>query len=234
MKKLLIMAVLAALTGCVTIPSSDTAVVVIGMENSKAYGNCPGAKVDSNRMAESLGRYGKVTKLQDAQATRAAVQTALARGASKEMLIIYYSGHGGQQGHGDKSETDGKDEFLCLWDGPMLDNELWAVIQSAKKTMLIIDACHSETMYRSLDTMAKAAHISGGKGEFLCWSGCPDNTFSYGDELGGRFTNALRRNYASYYTYEQVWKGIASDKTLARYQVPKQTKVGSWGGFVFR
>lgn len=234
MKKLLIMAALAALTGCITVPSSDTAVVVIGMENSKAYGNCPGAKIDSNRMSELLGKYGKVTKLQDAQATRSAVQTALARGASKDFLIIYYSGHGGQAGHGDPSEVDKKDEYLCLWDGPMYDNELWAVIQSAKRTMLIIDACHSETMYRSLSLKASAARIAGSKGEFLCWSGCPDNTFSYGDASGGKFTNALRRNYASYYTYDQVWEGISKDKTLAKYQLPKRSKTGSWGGFVFR
>lgn len=234
MKKLLIMAALAALTGCVTIPSSDTAVVVIGMENSKTYGNCPGAGIDASIMAKILSDHGKVTTLRDAQATRSAVRSALAKGASKDFLIIYYSGHGGQSGGGDSSEVDKKDEYLCLYDGPMYDNELWAVIQSAKRTMLIIDACHSETMYRALEIRAQAARLAGNRGEFLCWSGCPDNTYSYGDDLGGKFTNALRRNYKSYYTYEQVWNGISKDKTLLRYQTPKQTKVGSWGGFVFR
>ena len=234
MKNLLIIAVLAALTGCVSIPSSNTACVVIGMGNSKSYGQCPGSNLDANRMAEILSHHGKVEKFQDAQATRATIQSALARGASKDLLIIYYSGHGGQAGHGDASEIDKKDEYLCLYDGPMYDNELWAVIQSAKRTMLIIDACHSETMYRSLSAMATAAHIAGNRGEFLCWSGCPDNTYSYGDDSGGKFTNALRRNYENYFTYEKVWNGIAGDKILSRYQVPKQTKVGSWGGLVFR
>lgn len=225
---------IAMCIGCITVPDSNTGVLVIGMENSAKYGSCPGARIDSNRMAELLGKYGKVTKLQDSQATRANVQAALARVAAKDMTIIYYSGHGGQQGHGDKSETDGKDEFLCLWDGPMLDNELWAVISSAKRTMLIIDACHSETMYRSLDTMAKAARIAGGQNDFLCWAGCADSQYSYGDTSGGKFTNAIRRHYAPYFTYEQVWKEIEKDKWVNAVQTPKQTKVGNWGGWIFR
>ena len=228
------MVVFAVTTGCITIPDSDTGVLVIGMENSARYGSCPGARVDSNHMSELLGKYGKVTKLQDSQATRANVQAALARVAAKDMTIIYYSGHGGQQGRGDKSEADGKDEYLCLWDGPLMDNELWAVISSAKRTMLIVDACHSETMYRSIDMMAKAAHIAGNRGEFLCWAGCSDNQYSYSSNNGGRLTNSILRHYASYLTYEQVWDKVKKDPAVTRDQTPMQTKVGSWNGWVFR
>lgn len=224
----------ALITGCVAIPDSGTGIIVIGMENSAKYGSCPGARVDSNRMASLLSKYGKVTKLQDAQATRANVHTALANVASKDMTIIYYSGHGGQQGHGDKSETDGKDEFLCLWDGPLMDNELWSFISTAKRTMLIVDACHSETMYRSLEMRAKAARISGSRGEFLCWSGCADSQYSYGGVTGGKFTNSILRHYKSYLTYDQVWNGIVKDRAVTSVQTPMCTRVGSWSGWVFR
>lgn len=235
MKKLLIMAALAALTGCVSIPSSDTAVVVIGVENSKTYGSCPGARADSDRMAKILSGHGKVEKFQDEQATRVNILNALARGSSKDLIIVYYSGHGGQAGKGDASEADKKDEYLCLSDGPLYDNEIWSIICSAKRTMLIIDACHSETMYRSLCFKAMAARIAGNKGEFLCWSGCPDNAYSYGGIGGGQFTNALRRHYKSLRTYGRVWKEIANDGQLLKLQYPRKTSFGDWDDkLVFR
>lgn len=213
---------------------SDTAAVVIGVERGK-YGDCPGAVADSHRMANLLKNYtSNVTLLQNQFATCGNVINALAKAASKDLLVVYYSGHGGQAGRGDPSEADGKDEYLCLYDGSIYDNELWKIVNSAKRTFLIFDCCHSETMYRAIQARANQVSAMGQTPEMLCWSGCPDNTYSYGDSGGGKFTNALLKAYSAGKSYDEVWKDIEKSKSLARYQTPRRTKYGKWNTLVFR
>lgn len=215
--------------------SSDTAAVVIGVENGK-YGACPGAGVDSSRMATLLKKYtNDVTLLQNKDATQANVMNALSKGAQKDLLIVYYSGHGGQAGKGDPSEADGKDEYLCLYNGALYDNNLWQIINQAKRTFLIFDCCHSETMFRAIQAQAnKVSAMSGGTPTMLCWSGCPDSTYSYGDATGGQFTNALLKAYSPSLSYNQVWTRICNNCDLMRYQAVRKTQYGKWNNVVFK
>lgn len=215
--------------------NSDTAAVVIGVENGR-YGSCPGAIADSNRMRQLLKGYtSDVTLLQNRSATKAQVAEALAKGASKDLLVVYYSGHGGQAGKGDSSEADKKDEYLCLYDGALYDNDIWKVVCQAKRTFLIFDCCHSETMYRALNAhVHELFAMSGETPNMLCWSGCPDSTYSYGSEAGGYFTNSLLHWYKSSKTYDQLWHNIASDSVLQQYQIPRKTQFGKWNNLVFR
>lgn len=231
--KTLIMKLLAFL-GIVPKDTSHTAAVVIGVEKGK-YGSCPGAIADSSRMKNLLRDYTKdVTLLQNNQATRAAVSVALSKGASKDLLIVYYSGHGGQAGRGDSSEADGKDEYLCLYDGALYDNDIWKVVNMAKRTFLIFDCCHSETMYRAIEARTAQVRAAGEGPTMLCWSGCPDNTYSYGDVDGGKFTNAFMKAFDRRMTYGQVWTRLSNDAGLKSYQTPRKTQIGKWTGLVFR
>ena len=70
----------------------------------------------------------------------------------------------------------------------------------------------------------------------LCWSGCPDNTYSYGSTSGGQFTNALLRHFNANKTYEKLWEEIKSDKTLRSFENPQSTVMGDGfkGKAVFR
>lgn len=48
----------------------------------------------------------------------------------------------------------------------------------------------------------------------LCWSGCPDGSYSYGSASGGEFTMALRKYASNDRTYAEVWEKISTDRRL--------------------
>ena len=223
--------------------STNTYVVVVGMETSKFVGDCPGAGYDADRLYKLLSAYtSNIVLFRDGNATRSNVSTALknAIGSAKNGLVIFcYSGHGGSEPFYDtgKEETDGKDEFLCLYDTYMRDNEIWSIISKSEgRVMIIADCCHSQSIYRSpgfrLTPPLEWDHTINETQKFsmLCWSGCPDDTYSYGSSSGGQFTNALLRHFDSSKSYEVLWNEIKSDRTLRSYENPQSTALGH--GFV--
>ena len=239
---LIVAAMTAIVSGCSTIrsqiishDSKTTSVVVIGMERSKAYGSCPGAQFDSDRMYQFFkAKYSNVALLQNNKATKKAVLAALANAAKADFMIVFYSGHGGSDPFGDtdmKDEPDGKDEYLCLYDTYLRDNEIWSIIKSKKgRVWMIFDCCHSETMFRAtgmnMKMVGSLPFSASSSLNMLCWSGCADNTYSYGDAGGGQFTNALFANYKNGITYNEWWNKMRRDETLCKYQLIKQTKMG--------
>ena len=62
----------------------------------------------------------------------------------------------------------------------------------------------------------------------LCWSGCPDDSYSYGSNIGGEFTTALLNYMSKNISYDDVWNKISSDKHLKSFQTVKQTKLGNF------
>lgn len=161
MKSLIIIA--AVISGCFNSaigPSyGSTSYLCVGMERSARFGECPGCALDakrlSNLMANEFGYAGEV--LISEQATKDVVVSKLKEGIERTpadgLFLFFYSGHGGQEALGGK-EPDGadrKDEYLCLYDKHMLDDELWEIISKCKgRVFLYFDACHSATMYRSV------------------------------------------------------------------------------------
>lgn len=209
--------------------------VVIGMENSKFAGSCPGAHTDAIRMMETFrGWYPDVTLLENENATKESVLAALNRAAEADFMIVFYSGHGGSEvfQQPGPEEIDGKDEFLCLYDTYLRDNDIWSVISKCNgRVWLIFDCCHSETMFRSVGFEMKmvenSALIKADGMSMLCWSGCADDTYSYGDPSGGVFTSAILRNMFYDKTYDEVWKELEADKILKSYERIKRTKIGN-------
>ena len=202
-----------------------TSVLCIGMEKSK-YGECTGSQLDALRMFGLLSRsYSKhATILISEQATRATVIQKMIETCQNDLAIIFYSGHGGEKRQTETTkenfpEPSGKDQHLCLYDNYLLDDEIWEIICQAKgRVVLIFDCCHSATMYRS--PMAFGAKPSNGTfgaravPNMLCISGCPDDSFSYGDKNGGLLTNAILKCLKEDRTYEKVWKILHADSEL--------------------
>lgn len=231
------------------IAKTSVCAVVVGMENSKFAGSCPGAKYDSERMYDLISQYSAdVTLLQDSAATKSAIVAAMQRGVAKAgdgLFVLYYSGHGGSEPFPDTGleETDGSDEFLCPWDTYLRDNEIWSIISKSQgRVYLLFDCCHSRTMFRS-PTMTfstalpvRATWTESGSFSMQCWSGCPDNTYSYGSDTGGKFTNSFLKHFKDGMTYDELWKKMEADTDLRRYEVIQRTLIGkSFGGnFVFR
>lgn len=150
--------------------------VCVGMENSERFGECPGCEIDATKMTNLFkNKYGySGTTLISAQATKAnvvkALKDAIARTGESDLLLFCYSGHGGQERlYGAEPEgADTPDEFLCLYDTYMLDDEIWDLVTTCKgRVFLYFDACHSATMYRSIttDVTARSADASPFKAE---------------------------------------------------------------------
>lgn len=143
----------------------------VGMEYSSRFGGCAGCELDSKRltslMKDEFGYQG--VTLVSGKATKAAVVGKLTEGIENTpedgLFIFMYSGHGGQESLGGK-EPDGadrKDEYLCLYDTHMLDDEIWEIVSRCRgRVLLYFDACHSATMYRSV---ASELNVEGSGGK---------------------------------------------------------------------
>lgn len=216
---------------------TNVSAVIVGLSQSQYAGECPGADYDARRMRSLLSAYaGRVIYLENAAATHKAVSEAFREAVKSELCIIYYSGHGGSSRFVDtgSEEVDGKDEYLCLYDRYMRDNEIWSIVSQSKgRVFLMFDCCHSKTMFRSPAITFSCAlpfsatsHESGDV-NLMVWSGCPDDTYSYGSESGGEFTNALLRHFAPTKTYDCLWNEIESDTALRKFEAVQRTIIGS-------
>ena len=246
MNRLILACILGAFAGCINtihpvqpdaaVPKdSSTYVVCVGMENSQFAGACPGAQYDCQRMTRLLGQYTtNINSFISSQATYEKVKAALERAAQNaDLFIFYYSGHGGDAKTNNLAEADGQDEFLCLWDREMLDDEVWSIISKAKgRVFLIFDCCHSATMYKlpapmfSRGLPLQATTTVDGPISMICWSGCPDNTYSYGDANGGKLTNTILKYFNVDSSYDAIWSKVEADGSLKRFEEVQRTLMG--------
>ena len=231
---------------------STTSIVIAGVENGWA-GKCPGSLLDADNMVSLFKKTADnfdITVLKDKQATTTAWTSAVKNAVKKDLAIIYYSGHGGQDTSHNLGkanfEDDNANEFICLYDKPLLDDKIWNLInQSTGRVVCIWDCCHSATMFRTVNlTKRKTFNDFSGflfaksllfaaqsKRDFSgmsLWnlSGCPDNEYSYGDANGGLLTNAILKYAKDYLTYDEVWKEIKSDCNLRKSEAAQKTEIG--------
>lgn len=119
-------------------------------------GALPGCEPDANDMAQIAKDQGfTVTTLLTRAATRDTVVKALADHASRlqplDLLVVSYSGHGGSVPDQNGDETEGFDQTWCLYDGQLLDDELydaWTKFRPGVRILVFSDSCHSGTILR--------------------------------------------------------------------------------------
>ena len=71
---------------------------------------------------------------------------------SGDILMVSYSGHGGQLPDANGDESDLKDETWCLYDGELVDDELlrmWSKFKAGVRILVFSDSCHSGTVTRA-------------------------------------------------------------------------------------
>lgn len=195
-------------------------------------GACPGSDVDAaifTMFCETEGVPCEV--LLNEQATRRGVARAVRKAVSGlppgGLLILYYSGHGGQSPGGGPEEADGLDETLCLYDGHLVDDAVWNVlcqIPAGVRVWMITDSCNSGTNYRSPRSYGGAARDIGVR--LLHWGGCGDGQYSYGSPQGGHFTTALVDAWQPGLTYEEWFR--AAQRLTPATQVPTCEVVGAF------
>lgn len=125
-----------------------------------AYGGWDGplaaCEFDARDMAAiATARGMKPTVLLTAQATRAKMLAALRAAAkalrSGDYFLLTYSGHGGQVPDVSGDEPDKQDETWCLFDGQLIDDELYYELSrfvAGVRIVVLSDSCHSGTVTR--------------------------------------------------------------------------------------
>ena len=112
---------------------------------------------DANDMAAIAKRQGmQASVLLTKKATRAALLAGMRNAAralkAGDLFFMSYSGHGGQIQDANRDETDGKDETWCLFDGQLIDDELYFELSrfaAGVRVLVLSDSCHSGTVTRA-------------------------------------------------------------------------------------
>ena len=126
-----------------------------------AYGGWGGplaaCEFDANDMAAiAKSRAMKSTVLLTKKATRASTLAAIRAAAktltSGDLFLLTYSGHGGQVPDVSGDEDDKQDETWCLYDGQLIDDELYLELSkfaSGVRVLVLSDSCHSGSVTRA-------------------------------------------------------------------------------------
>ncbi len=120
---------------------------------------CEFDATDMAALAKAVGYKARLMLTKDAtrKAVIGAIQAAAKGMKPGDIFLMSYSGHGGQvpDFNGDEAlETPGdfQDETLCLYDGQLVDDELyalWAGFPADSRVLMISDCCHSGTNARA-------------------------------------------------------------------------------------
>lgn len=121
------------------------------------HGQLPGCEADAKDMqAIAAGQGFQTDILLTAQATRGQVLERLERLAetlqSGDLLVLSFAGHGGQVNDANGDEKDDHlDETWCLYDGQLLDDELygaWMKFPAGVRILVFSDSCCSGTVVK--------------------------------------------------------------------------------------
>ena len=126
------------------------------------YGGWSGELAACERDATDMAALAKAQKMKPtvlltSSATRAktiAAMSAAAKVLKKgDLFFLTYSGHGGQVRDVTGEEPDKRDETWCLYDGQLIDDELYfelAKFAPGVRILVLSDSCHSGTVTRDM------------------------------------------------------------------------------------
>lgn len=133
----------------------------LNLVDAKQYAGWDGpltaCEFDAKDMAALAKAQGmKPTVLLTKQATRAKVMAAVAAAAKAlqngDLFFLSFSGHGGQVQDASGDEPDHRDETWCLWDGQVIDDEVYAALShfaAGVRIVVLSDSCHSGSAVRT-------------------------------------------------------------------------------------
>jgi len=117
--------------------------------------SCESDAEDMELIAKSL-HYENISTLLTAKATIENVVVEIKKAAASlengDIFFLSYSGHGSNIPDKEKEEDDGQDETWCLYDGQLLDDELyslWHLFKEDVRIIVLSDSCQSGTVVRA-------------------------------------------------------------------------------------
>jgi len=119
-------------------------------------GELNACEADAQDIAEiAKSKKFSVKKLLTKAATRAKVTSEILKTAKAltkgDIFMLTYSGHGGQVPDLNNDEPDAQDETWCLYDGELVDDELYGHLGKFAQGVRIVvfsDSCHSGTVVK--------------------------------------------------------------------------------------
>lgn len=116
---------------------------------------CENDARDMKSLAEKQGYTASLLLTKDA--TRNSILKSINKSASDlqdgDIFLLTYSGHGGTTRDMDGEETTGNDSTWCLYDGQLVDDEIYVALGGFKRGVRIFvlsDSCHSGTVLRAV------------------------------------------------------------------------------------
>jgi len=219
MKLLKIVMATALLT---TLSVAQKEALIVGVSDYVGTkGDLAGVKKDVVNMKVLFEQWGfHVNVLKDAQSMALEKQLSRFSDLGKDdNFIFYYSGHGYHIKDRNGDEVDGEDETLVLSDGTtnqlFLDDALFGYLNAIKaKKMVIFDACHSGTAFKTFGNKPKVKSMATNatyslmktkafrpqesqikEGEYIVLSASQDNEESLDTKNGGLFTTTFLKRF---------------------------------------
>lgn len=115
------------------------------------------ADAEDMKVIATSQKFTRSVLLETKDAKRAAVIGEIEKAAADlragDLFFLSYSGHGGQVPDTNDDEDDYTDETWCLYDGQLVDDELyvlWQKFQPGVRIVVLSDSCHSGTVTRMI------------------------------------------------------------------------------------
>ena len=206
-------------------------------------GACPGCDVDARSFYNLFVSKGFTSRMMmNSEATwknvRHAIMDAVRDLNTNDLVVISMSGHGGQLPDDNGDEADGIDETICFWDGQVRDDEILKMIHEfphGLRLVLINDQCHSEGNFRSMLRVAQRVVSLGfwgartavpvieredsWQGQLIQFAGCREDSYSYGADRGGTWTQSLVGVFNTNLTWQSWFDNAKS--IMPNNQVPQ-------------
>jgi hypothetical protein len=143
-------------------PKGQSLHIGLNAVDAKHYGGWSGELAACESDARDMAAIAKAagmpsTVLLTKSATRAkalaTVRTAATQLRSGDLFFLTYSGHGGQIPDVTGEEADKLDETWCLYDGEVIDDEIYLELSrfaAGVRVLVLSDSCHSGTVTRAM------------------------------------------------------------------------------------
>ena len=133
-----------------------------------ALAGCVNDALAMQKIADGLGYVS--TLILDGEATADRIVAEIGQAAFNlddgGIVLITFSGHGGQMTDVNGDEADGKDETWVCYDRQMIDDELynlWSQFPTGARILVLSDSCHSGTVTRNREYTAVVGSEAFGK-----------------------------------------------------------------------
>ena len=183
--------------------------------------------------------------LQDADATVAGMEAAFARIArtadERTMFVFFYSGHGGQYPTApDRSDPDGQNESIELYDAEILDDDFDRMLSGlpSSRMLVVLDACFSGGfakdvisspgrmgLFSSEEDVVSAVAVKFEAGGYLSRFFADAAETPQADEDGNGAITALELSQYLHTRYNQDVTGTGRELIVARDTRPEHQKL---------